>query len=169
MASNAKRTRQTTATAGKNLCRPRPARKSASNPVNRRPPCHRSAEERTTLDGKEPGGTPTSRSRATVPPAFSVGQLARTGSQLARVGAKLSFQVSTHSRRIQGARAAGEPLWSSGFRAHLPAFRNYCDISVRTSVLLLILAVRSSLSQLKGLPSMARKSVLASTSEKSWR
>ena len=42
-------------------------------------------------------------------------------------------------------------------------------VSVRASVCLLILAVRSSLSQLKGLPSMARFTVLNRTTEKSWR
>ncbi len=41
--------------------------------------------------------------------------------------------------------------------------------SVKASVCLLIFAVRSSLSQLNGLPSMARLTVLKSTMEKSWR
>jgi len=41
--------------------------------------------------------------------------------------------------------------------------------SVRISVFLLILAVRSILSQLKGLPSMARLSVLKRTIENNWR
>ncbi len=44
----------------------------------------------------------------------------------------------------------------------------YVD-SVKASVCLLIFAVRSSLSQLKGLPSMARLRVLNSTIEKTWR
>ena len=42
-------------------------------------------------------------------------------------------------------------------------------VSVSASVALLILAVRSSLSQLKGLPSMARLTVLKRTMEKTWR
>jgi hypothetical protein len=46
---------------------------------------------------------------------------------------------------------------------------DYWAASTRASVRLLILAVRCSLSQLKGLPSMARLRVLKRTSEKSWR
>ena len=42
-------------------------------------------------------------------------------------------------------------------------------VSVSSSVFLLILAVRSSFSQLKGLPLMARIMVLNSTTEKTWR
>jgi len=49
------------------------------------------------------------------------------------------------------------------------SFKQQLWVSVRASVALLILAVRSILSQLKGLPSMARLRVLNRTMEKTWR
>jgi hypothetical protein len=56
--------------------------------------------------------------------------------------------------------------------SHCSLTTNHCPhgaTSVRASVCLLILAVRAILSQLKGLPSMARLRVLKSTTEKTCR